>query len=183
MDTDLVVRLDRLESREAIRHLAAEYARRIDAKDLAAVADLFVADVKVGDEIGRAAKHRAFRANHGREGRFRRTIHLVAGHSIDLDPQDGDRATGTVYCRAEHELGDLWVIAVIQYWDTYARRDGTWLFEDRVIQTFYVTDVLERPNGVAIKHVVTNTGAATVATLPQAWPSWEPFCRAEGIEP
>ena len=43
--------------------------------------------------------------------------------------------------------------------------------------------VLERPNGVAIKHVVTNTGAATVATLPQAWPSWELFCRAEGIKP
>jgi ketosteroid isomerase-like protein len=183
MDNDLLVRLDRLESREAIRQLAAEYARLIDAKDLAAVADLFVENVKVGDESGREAKHRAFRANHGREGRFRRTIHLVSGHSIDLDPSDSDLATGTVYCRAEHEFGDLWVIAVIQYWDTYARRGGTWLFEDRVIQTFYVTDVLERPNGVAIKHVVTNTGAATVATLPQAWPSWEPFCRAEGIKP
>jgi hypothetical protein len=167
MDNDLLVRLDRLESREAIRQLAAEYARLIDAKDLAAVADLFVENVKVGDE----------------SGRFRRTIHRVSGHSIDLDPSDSDLATGTVYCRAEHEFGDLWVIAVIQYWDTYARRGGTWLFEDRVIQTFYVTDVLERPNGVAIKHVVTNTGAATVATLPQAWPSWEPFCRAEGIKP
>jgi ketosteroid isomerase-like protein len=183
MDNNLLVRLDRLESREAIRQLAAEYARLIDAKDLAAVADLFVEDVKVGDESGREAKHRAFRANHGRQGRFRRTIHLVSGHSIDLDPLDSDLATGTVYCRAEHEFGDLWVIAVIQYWDTYARRGSTWLFEDRVIQTFYVTDVLERPNGVAIKHLVTNTGAATVATLPQAWPSWEPFCRAEGIKP
>jgi hypothetical protein len=74
------------------------------------------------------------------------------------------------------------VIAMIQYWDTYSRRGGQWLFEDRLIQTCYVADVLERPNGRAIKHVVTNTGAATVATLPQAWPSRAPFCEAEGIE-
>jgi hypothetical protein len=182
-EKDLVARLDRLESREAIRQLATEYARRIDAKDLAGVAALFVEDVRVGDEVGRAARERAFRSNHGRTGRFRRTIHLVSGHSIDLDPTDADRATGTVYCRAEHEYGDLWVVAVIQYWDSYSRREGTWLFEDRLIQTFYVADVLERPNGEAIKHVLTNTGAATVATLPQAWPSWAPFCREEGVTP
>jgi len=30
--------------------------------------------------------------------------------------------------------------------------------------------------------VVTNTGAATTATLPQAWASWAPFCEAEDID-
>lgn len=183
LNDELLLRLDQLESREAIRQLATEYARLIDAKDLRAAAELFVPDVGVGEEIGREARHRAFKSNHGREGRFRRTIHLVSGHSIKLDPDDRHRATGTVYCRSEHEFGELWVVATIQYWDTYSRRDGQWLFEDRLIQTFYVADVLERPNGQAIKHVLTNTGAATTATLPQAWPSWAPFCRAEGIDP
>ncbi len=75
------------------------------------------------------------------------------------------------------------MIAVIQYWDTCSRREGQWLFEGRLIQTFYVADVLERPNGEAIKHVVTNMGAATTATLPQAWASWAPFCEEEGIDP
>lgn len=180
---EILRRLDRVESREAIRHLATEYARLIDAKDLRALADLFVPDVQVGNQRGRDAKHQAFRSNHGRDGLFRRTIHLVSGHSIELDPDDPDRATGTVYCRSEHESGDLWVVAAIQYWDTYARRQGDWLFEDRLIQTFYVADVLERPNGEAIKHVLTNTGAATVATLPEAWPTWTPFCRAERLDP
>jgi SnoaL-like domain len=179
----LLERIDRLESRDAIRQLATEYARLIDAKDLRAVANLFVPDVRVGDEVGREARHRAFRSNHGRDGRFRRTVHLVSGHSIELDVDDPDRASGTVYCRSEHEFGDLWVVAAIQYWDSYSRRDGQWLFEDRLIQTFYVADVLERPNGEAIKHLLTNTGAASVATLPQAWASWAPFCRAEGIDP
>lgn len=147
------------------------------------MAELFVPDVRVGDAVGREARHEAFRSNHGRTGRFRRTIHLVSGHSIDLDEHNPDRATGTVYCRAEHEVGDLWVIAVIQYWDTYSRREGQWLFDARLIHTFYVADVLERPNGAAIKHVVTNTGAATTATLPQAWASWASFCEEEGIDP
>lgn len=180
---ELMRRLDEVESREAIRHLVAEYARLIDAKDLRALADLFVPDVQVGDEVGREAKRRAFLSNHGRDGHFRRTIHLVSGHSIELDQDDRDRATGTVYCRCEHEMGELWVIAVIQYWDSYSRRDGRWLFEDRLIQTFYVADVLERPNGNAIKHVLTNTGATAVATLPQAWPTWADFCLAEGLDP
>jgi hypothetical protein len=155
----------------AVRQLATEYARLIDAKGLRAVAGLFVPDVRVGDAVGRKARYEAFRSNHGRSGRFRRTIHLVSGHSIDLDAQDSDRATGTVYCRAEHEVGDLRVIVVIQYWDTYSRREGQWLFEDRLIQTLYVADALERPNGAAIKHVVTNTGAATTATLPRRGPA------------
>jgi ketosteroid isomerase-like protein len=179
----LLRRLDRLESREAIRQLATEYARLIDAKDLRAVAELFVPDVRVGDAVGREARYEAFRSNHGRAGRFRRTVHLVSGHSIELDPEDLDRATGIAYCRSEHELGDLWVVAAIQYWDVYSRREGKWLFEDRVIQTLYVADVLERPNGQAVKHVLTNTGAASVATLPHASPSWAPFCEAEGIDP
>jgi hypothetical protein len=179
----LLERLDRLETREAIRQLATEYARLIDAKDLRAVADLFVPDVRVGDEVGREARYQAFRSNHGRDGHFRRTVHLVSGHSIELDPTDPDSASGTVYCRSEHEVGELWVLAVIQYWDTYSRRDGRWLFEDRLIQTFYVADVLERPNGRGVKHVLTNTGTVSVATLPQAWASWAPFCRAEGIDP
>lgn len=182
-DTDLLAalltRLDRVESREAIRQLAAEYARRIDAKDLRSLVELFTHNVRVGDQVGREAKYVAFHANHGRGGRFHRTIHLVSGHSIDLDADDADRATGTVYCRAEHEFGDLWVVAVIQYWDSYVRSGGVWYFEDRHIQTFYVADVLERPNGTAIKHIVTNTGSATVATLPQAWPTWGTFWEQE----
>ena len=102
--------------------------------------------------------------NHGQGAHVRRTVHFVAGHSIELS-DDCQRATGTVCCRAEHEVGDLWVIAAIQYWDTYARRDDHGLFEDRVLQPFYVAGVFERPTGEPITHALTNTGAVSVATL------------------
>lgn len=171
----LIARIDRLEAAEAIRDLAARYARYIDAKDMRPLVQLFVDDVVVRDEVGRDAKLRAFVGNHGPEGRFGTTIHLVTGHTVDLDRADPDRATGVVYCRAEHEIEDRWVVATIQYWDRYERRDGTWLFAERDIKAFYVVDVLERPNGELVKQRLTNVGMLEKAELPYAWPSWSAF--------
>lgn len=181
-DLALGTRLERLEAVEAIRDLAARYARYIDAKDMPALVDLFVADVTVGEEVGRAAKLRAFVRNHGREGRFGTTIHLVTGHTIDFDAAERGRATGVVYCRAEHEIEDTWVVATIQYWDTYARRPEGWRFAQREIKAFYVVDVLERPNGERIKRRLTNVGLLEEAELPQAWPSWSAFWEQQGTE-
>lgn len=170
--------VERLEATEAIRQLAAEYARLIDAKDLRGVAELYVEDVAVGAETGREAKYRALVNNHGSPGRFRTTIHLVMGHSITIDTSQ--TASGVVYCRAEHELGDSWVIATIQYWDRYVRQDNRWLFHARDIKAFYVVDVLERPNGNPIKQKLTNFGVLETAELPAAWPSWGRFWEEQG---
>jgi hypothetical protein len=178
----LVARVERLEAAEAIRDLAARYARYIDAKDMRALVELFVDDVAVGREVGREAKLRAFVKNHGREGRFGTTIHLVTGHSVDLGAVEPDRATGVVYCRAEHEIGDTWVVATIQYWDAYERRGGRWLFAERDIKAFYVVDVLERPNGERVKRQLTNVGTLERAELPEAWPSWGSFWKEQAAE-
>ena len=45
---DLLARLDRLESLDAIRQLAAKYALALDMRDLDALVNLFPEDVKVG---------------------------------------------------------------------------------------------------------------------------------------
>lgn len=183
MSDDFARRLDRLESKDAIRALVADYAKFIDTKELEKVAALYVDDVVTAGEVGRPAKVAALIRNHGGPGRFGTTIHLVSGHSIDLDETDRDRATGVVYCRAEHEIDDLWVVATIQYWDTYVRRDGDWFFLSRDIKAFYVVDVLERPNGEAVKQKLTNFGVLATADLPGAWPSWEPFWAQQGRDP
>jgi ketosteroid isomerase-like protein len=179
--TALVARLERLEAAEAIRDLAARYARYVDAKDMDALVQLFVDDVVVGAEVGRDARRRAFVRNHGRGGRFGTTIHLVTGHTVDLDQSAPDRARGVVYCRAEHEIDDKWVIATIQYWDEYERRDGAWQFAVRDIKAFYVVDVLERPNGDLVKQRLTNVGVLEKAELPFAWPSWSEFWRQQAL--
>jgi ketosteroid isomerase-like protein len=179
----LLERIDRLESIEAIRQLAADYAIRIDAKDLEGVAELYVDDVAVGPETGREAKVRALVRNHGGPGRFGVTIHLVMGHSIAVDADDADHATGVVSCRAEHEIGDRWVIATIQYWDDYVRRGGRWRFRTRDIKAFYVVDVLERPTPRRVTQQLTHFGVLDEAELPAAWPTWGPFWERQGRDP
>jgi hypothetical protein len=54
-------RLDRMESLADIRQLPYRYALAIDSRDMDALVDLFVPDVRVGrDEIGRDALKRWF---------------------------------------------------------------------------------------------------------------------------
>ncbi|MDF2443614.1 MAG: hypothetical protein JWR01_1817 [Subtercola sp.] len=182
--TEVLRRLDRLESVESIRQLAADYATFVDSKQLRAVAGLFTEDTLVGSERGREAKYQALLKNHGGPGRFGTTIHLVAGHSIQVDPGDADAATGVVYCRAEHEIGDTWVVATIQYWDTYARCEGRWLFAERAIRAYYVVDVLERPGEPWVTQKLSHyNNVLTSAELPAAWPSWGPFWKSAGRDP
>lgn len=179
----LAERLDHLESRDEIRQLAAEYARLIDGKDLEALTMLFTEDTPVGDAVGRKAKLDALIRNHGAPGKFGTTIHLISGHSITLDESDPDRATGVLYCRAEHEIGRKWVIATIQYWDEYSRRSGSWLFHRRDIRAYYVVDVLERPTPAPVTQSLTWFGVLEEAQLPAAWPSWSAFWEAQGRDP
>ena len=51
----LLARIDRLESLDAIRQLAGKYALALDMRDMDAMANCFVPDVRVGrDKSGRA---------------------------------------------------------------------------------------------------------------------------------
>jgi hypothetical protein len=56
--------------------------------------------------------------------RFYRSVHQICGHRIELARPD--RAAGAVYCRAEHEVGDEWIVTAICYFDEHARVDGEW---------------------------------------------------------
>jgi ketosteroid isomerase-like protein len=167
MSSDFEVRLDRLESTEAIRQLASRYALAIDVRDLDAVAELFVEDVRVGpNRSGRPALKAWF--DGFMRNRFRETAHMVMNHVIEF--QSADEANGVVYCRAEHELGDRFVVQQMQYRDQYARRDDIWLFVRRLPLAWYATDVLDRPVGA--KKVRWPDADPSVGELPGWWGSW-----------
>ena len=54
-DESLLVRIDRLESLDEIRQLAAKYSLALDMRDMDAMVNLFPEDVRVGkDKVGRA---------------------------------------------------------------------------------------------------------------------------------
>lgn len=167
----LTARIDRLESRQAIAELPARYARAVDARDIDGWLALFVEDVDCGKRgTGREAL-RSFIDPGVRT--FYRSIHFVCGHVVDF--QDADTATGTVYCRAEHEDGDKWMVMAILYFDRYVRRDGQWYFSKREEKHWYVADILERPTP---PFQGWERWADRLPDLPGAFEGWRPFWEA-----
>jgi hypothetical protein len=181
-EDDLLRRLDRLESLEAIRRLSAAYAQYADSRDVDSLVELYVADCRVGGLTGRDALRESSRRLLGTSAPFRTTVHFAGQSTIDFDEKDRDRATGVVYCRAEHEFPEEWVVATLQYWDRYRRDDGVWRFEHRALKAFYVADVLQRPNGPdRVKRQLTSFGVLGRPEVPEAWPSWTKFWNDETV--
>ena len=169
-------RLDRLESLDEIRQLAAKYSVTLDMRDLDMHVNLFVPDVRVGkDKTGRQAlKHWAdatFR------DQFTGTSHHIGNHIIDFDSSDS--AIGLVYSKNEHETETEWVIMQMLYWDTYNRVDGRWLFKKRLPMYWYATDLNKPPLGE--KKMRWPGQENYEGYFHDLFPSWKDFWRSEYI--
>jgi hypothetical protein len=164
---DIEHRLARIEAYQAIQQLPIRYALAVDGRDVDAWVELFVPDV----DMGRRGRGRdALRAYiEPRLWWFYRSIHQIVGHRIDL--VDDDHARGAVYCRAEHEVGDRWIVMAICYFDEYERVDGDWFFVRRAEKHWYAADHLERPQAVDFDSW---EGAGNPA-LPREFPTWTAF--------
>ena len=113
---------DELSSYEEIRRLALRYALAIDRRDLDLLVSLYVEDVWVGQAgTGREVLRKDFGDGLKKIGV---SMLFVGNHLIDLDPDDHDKATGIVYCRARIQATpdspDM-VEHAIQYSDWYER--------------------------------------------------------------
>ncbi len=166
-------RLDRIESQLAIQQLPVRYALAVDSRDLDAWVGCFRPDVDMGRHgTGRAALRRYLEPL---VRGFHRSVHQICGHRVEFaeseSGSDMDRATGSVYCRAEHEVGDRWIVMAIRYLDEYARVDGEWYFSRRREQHWYSADVTERPQAVDFR----GWDMAGEPPLPEAFPTWGPF--------
>lgn len=134
---------DRVVAHDELRQLVARYAVAMDARDLDVLVALFVDDVRVGSQTGRAALRAFFEAS---LADVSVSILTVGTHLIELD--DADHGRGVVYCRAELQIGDRWIVQAIQYRDTYERRAGTWAFVRRQHLLWYGRDVGTSPVGL-----------------------------------
>ena len=148
-DQALLARIDRLESLDEIRQLAAKYSLSLDMRDMDAHVNLFVDDIRVSREhTGRAHLKRWL--DDTLRLQFTGTSHHIGNHIIEFE--DPDRAHGVVYSKNEHETpcadgGSEWVIMQMLYWDNYERRDGRWYFRRRLPCYWYATDLNKPPVG------------------------------------
>jgi len=72
--------------------------------------------------------------------RYAATMHFV-GQSTILT-LSGDRATGEVYCIAHHltvaDKTRSLMVAMLRYADTYIKRDGAWLYAERLLYVDWI---------------------------------------------
>jgi hypothetical protein len=161
------MRVERIEAHLAIQQLPVRYAMAVDARDIDAWVNCFRPDVDMGRHgAGRDALRRYIEPM---VRRFYRSVHLICGHRIEL--VGPDRATGAVYCRAEHEVGEEWIAMAICYFDEYARVDGEWFFSRRRERHWYAADVTRTPQSAGFAGW---TGSAAPA-LPGEFASWARF--------
>ncbi len=160
--------LDRLVTYEDIRQLVARYALAVDSRDLDSLVELFVDDVRVGDERGRDALRQSFDASLRGVGV---TILNVGTHVIDL--VDESHATGSVYCKGEIQDGERWIHQAILYRDTYERRAGHWFFVRRVHLLWYGAEVGVNPLALPPANWPEHHDGR--GTVPECWDTWKQF--------
>jgi len=134
----LEARIDRLESLDSIRQLAAKYSLALDMRDMDAMVNLFEENVRVGKDASGRQALRAYMDGTLRSP-FTGTSHHIGGHIIEFD--NPDHAHGICYSKNEHETGDEWVIMQMMYADNYVRVDGRGYFARRLPLYWYATDL------------------------------------------
>ena len=145
----ILERVDRLESLDEIRQLAAKYSLSLDMRDLDAHVNLFAEDIRVSREkVGRTHLKRWL--DDTLRLQFTGTSHHIGNHIIEFD--DADHAHGVVYSKNEHETpcanGESeWVIMQMLYWDNDERIDVRWYFRRRLPCYWYATDINNPPVG------------------------------------
>jgi hypothetical protein len=161
--------IQRLLAYEEIRQLAYRYALATDSRDMDALVNLFVDDVRVGpDRYGREALRQDLTQRLHDVGI---TILSVTNHIIDLE--DENHARGVVYCHGEIQDGERWIVQAIQYGDKYERRNGQWYFVRRKHVLWYGAELGQNPLRLPPANwPASHTGRGT---LPESWDSWRKF--------
>jgi uncharacterized protein (TIGR02246 family) len=138
--TDVLKRLRRIEDREEIRDLVGRYMLANDELDVDALAALFTPDAHLGwidgsvGQDGRDAIHAYYRGRFADRGP---KFHTTHDQFVEWDAADDNRATGLVTGHAEVWTGSEQYVSAIRYHDKYARHEGRWKFQERLLAFLY----------------------------------------------
>ena len=183
---DVLRRLDRLESKDAIRELATAYAIACDEHDMPRLADLFTEDARFDAPNGAmvAEGKSAIVAMFEEAFKIRGpAFHWTHDVTVTLDDGDPDRARGLVLSHAETTPNDVVSIAAMRYQDEYRREQGRWLFARRVIHFLYYVPAADYTQSLNQTKRVVMGGVRHNADYPESLPAWIAFGNKQrGIE-
>lgn len=135
-------RLQRLEDREQILELMAAYGATLDRRDFAAFRQLFAEDAAYGGGSATTlTRGRNEIASMLEKAITSNTANLPGPNShLFFNPSirvEGDRATARskgAYTVPDKATRSTQLVFFINYEDTFVRRDGHWLFQQRLLQ-------------------------------------------------
>ena len=176
-------RLDRLESKDAIRELATAYAIACDEHDMPRLTSLFTDDACFdapnGSMVasGKQAIVTMFEDTFKIRGPAYHWTHDI---TVNVDPNNPDQATGLVLSHAETTPNGVVSIAAMRYEDQYRREQGEWLFAKRVIHFLYYVPAAEYTRGLTEENRVQIGGQRLAADYPERLPCWLSFIEQHG---
>ncbi|MBT3461035.1 MAG: nuclear transport factor 2 family protein [Gammaproteobacteria bacterium] len=180
----LAARLDRLESKDAIRDIVTAYAIACDEHDMPRLMNLFTVDACFdapnGSMVanGKAAIQTLFEKTFKIRGPAYHWTHDV---TLEIDTADPNRGTGLVLSHAETTPNGVVSIAAMRYQDDYRREsDGQWRFAKRVISFLYYVPASDYSQGLNHPDRVVMGGSRLKADYPEALPAWQAFIDAHG---
>jgi len=180
---DVLRRVDRLESKDAIRELATAYGIACDEHDIPRLADLFTEDAcfdaangaMVGQ--GKGAIVAMFEETFKIRGP---AFHWTHDVTVTLDDEDPNRAQGLVLSHAETTPNGVVSIAAMRYQDEYRREEGRWLFAKRVIHFLYYVPAADYTRSLNQTKRVVMGGVRHKADYPENLPAWIAFANRFG---
>ena len=174
---ELEARVDRLESRAAIRELVTNYAVACDEHDIPRLHGLFTADAVFKSPS-------SFMQSTGREAITSMFIEVLKTRgpgyhwTHDLIVSFGDdenTATGIVYSHAETTPNGVVSIAAMKYKDKYRRESGVWYFKEREIHFFYYVPMSEYIETLNRQERLYVGQEKRTADFPESTQSWKDF--------
>ncbi len=143
MGKHVAISAEEAADRLAIRELVEAYAHCADRRDAAGQMALFTADTHFVVYM-KAKDPTPSQELHSRENlapvfaalnQYDATTHFVGQSTVVT--LAADRATGEAYCLAHHVTVDgekrRLMLASLRYYDTFVKRDGSWLFAERLL--------------------------------------------------
>ena len=177
-NSQIIKRLERLESKEEIRDLVSKYAEACDQQDLESLERLFTEDSEFDSPSGLLkSKGRQNIIDMYLEVFKSRgpSFHWTHDVRVQLDPNKTDLATGVVYSHAETTRDGVVSLAAMRYDDNYAKEDGVWKFAKRVIHFFYYVKTKEYVEMLTSPLRVGMGDATVAADIPESVPAWIEF--------
>lgn len=126
----------------ALRELAYRYAHMIDRRDWTLLPRVFSEDARLAGPGYAMSGHAELRGGLARIDQFSATMHCVMNQRAEFE---GERATGEIYCVANHlyeKDGVPFKLDMgIRYEDRYVRTADGWRIAERILNLIWQQDL------------------------------------------